>query len=142
VRTRRQSARDKELREQRVEFRLWAKWRRQRVEALLNGPYSEAVQSLLIFSKTMPTPSALLDFIARGPWSDADADTRAEVLSLLDAVITKRRERMGFVPFDDALPGQPDNLFLLLRELLAPPPGAKPGLSNETLSIRNTENVE
>jgi hypothetical protein len=136
MKTRRQSARDKELREQRLEFRLWAKWRRQRVEQLCNGPHGDAAQALLLFSKTVPAPSALLDFIARGPWAGTDADTRYEILSLLDAMIIKRRERMGLPSFDDALPGQPDNLFLLLRELLAPPPGAQPGSTDATSKIQ------
>lgn len=136
MRTRRQSARNKELREQGIEFRLWKRWRRERLEALLNGPYGEAVRALLIFTKTMATPSALLDFIARGPWADANADVRFEILALVDAMVVRRRESLGLVPFDDALPGQPDSLFLLLRELLAPPPGAQPGSINATPKIQ------
>ena len=132
----------KALAEQRLEFRLWKKWRRGRLEALCCGPHGEAVQSLLTFCKTAPGPSAMVEFVKVGPWTDADLDTRFEILSLLDAVIVKRRERMGLVPFDDALPGQPLNVFLILRELLAPPPGAQPGLTNETSSSRNTEHVE
>jgi hypothetical protein len=81
-------------------------------------------------------PSELVDFITRGPWAGADADTCYEILSLLDTVIIKRRERMGLVPFDDALPGQPDNLFLILRERLAPPPGAKPGSIGQAAKIQ------
>lgn len=72
----------------------------------------------------MAGPTALIDFIASGPWSDADADTRFELLALVDATIIRRREHMGRVPLVDALPGQPDNLFLILREQLAPPSGA------------------
>jgi hypothetical protein len=94
------------------------------VEALLNGPYAEAAKALLAFSKVVAGPTALIDFIAAGPWSEADADTRFEILALVDATIIRRREHMGLIPLDDALPGQPDNLFLILRERLAPPSGA------------------
>jgi hypothetical protein len=120
----------KALAEQRLEFRLWKKWHHERVEVLLARPYAESASELLAFCKTMTAPSALIDFVKAGPWSDADGDVRFEILSLLDAIIIKRRERMGLPPFDDALPGQPDNLFLILRELLAPPPGAQPGSIN------------
>jgi hypothetical protein len=76
----------------------------------------------LAFFKTMTGPAALIEFIASGPWGDADSDVRFEILSLLDAVIIRRREKMGLAPFDDALPDQPLNVFLILREQLAPFP--------------------
>jgi hypothetical protein len=72
----------------------------------------------------------LIEFTSAGPWGDADSDTRFEILGLLDAMIVKHREKMGLAPFDDALPGQPDDLFLLLRQHLAPPTGAQPGFVN------------
>jgi hypothetical protein len=42
MRTRRLSARDKELRDQHTEFRLWKRWRRERLDALLAGPYADS----------------------------------------------------------------------------------------------------
>ena len=47
-------------------------------------------------------------------------DVRFEILALVDAVIMQGRERMGLMPFDDALPDQPLNAFLILRAQLAP----------------------
>jgi hypothetical protein len=122
--------RQKAITEQRFEFRQWKRWRRERFEALLQGPYTESVQALLTFSKTMPGPTALIDFVKTGPWSDANADVRFEILALVDAMIIRRREHMGLPPFDDALPGQSPNAFLILREQLAPysrPMAAPPG---------------
>jgi hypothetical protein len=147
------SKQQKALAEQRIEFRQWKRWRRERLEALLQGPYAEPAQALLTFVKTMTSPTALIDFIRSGPWGDADADVRFEILALVDAVIIRRRERMGLPPFDDSIGNRPLNVFLLVRELLAPtgihdfrltaaPPGAQPGLTNKTSSIRKTENVE
>jgi hypothetical protein len=118
MRTRQQKA----LAEQRLEFRLWKRWRRERLDALLAGPYAEPVQALLGFIKTMTGPSALVDFVISGPWAETNADVRFEILALIDAVIMKRREKMGLAPFDDALPGQPENTFLILRAHLAPQP--------------------
>jgi hypothetical protein len=119
MRTRWQSARDKELRGQCTEFRLWKRWRRDRLDDLLAGPYGEPAQALLAFLKTMAGPTALIDFIASGPWANADVDVQFEILSLLDAVIIKRRECLGLAPMDDSLPGQPENAFLILRARLS-----------------------
>jgi hypothetical protein len=115
MRTRQQQA----LAEQRHEFRQWKRWRRERLEALLAGPYAEPAQALLTFVRTMTSPTALVDFIRSGPWCDADADVRFEILALVDAVIIKRRERMGLPPFDDSIGGMPLNVFLLIREQLS-----------------------
>jgi hypothetical protein len=100
--------------------RAWRQWRRERLDALLAGPYGAPAQALLAFFKTMAGPTALIDFIKSGPWSSADEGTRFEILALVDAVIMKRREKLGLAPFDDALPDQPLNAFLILRAQLAP----------------------
>jgi hypothetical protein len=43
----------------------------------------------------------------------------SKILALVDAAIIQRRERMGLLPFDDSLPGQPPNVFLILRKQLS-----------------------
>jgi hypothetical protein len=108
-----------ELAGRRYEFRQWRRWRRERVQELLDGPYAEPARALLAFLKTMTTPTALIDFIASGPWADADAEVRAEVLALIDVAIVTRRERMNLPSFSDALGGEP-NVFLRIRDLLFP----------------------
>jgi hypothetical protein len=119
MRIHQQKAKEKALKERRTELRLWKRWRRERLDALLAGPYAEPAQALLTFLKTMTGPSALIDFVASGPWANADADVRFLILALVDAVIVKRREHMGRAPFDDSLPGQPENAFLILRARLS-----------------------
>jgi len=109
----RRTAQHKALTEKRIELRLWKQWRRERLEALLAGPYAEPAQALLAFFKTMTGAGALVEFVMSGPWADADEDVRYEILSLV-----KRRERMGLAPIDDSLPGQPENAFLILRARL------------------------
>jgi hypothetical protein len=113
--------------------RAWRRWHRERVEALLIGPYAASVQALLAFLKTMPSASALVEFVKHGPWQNTDAELRAEVLSLIDTVIIARREKLGLPPFDDSIGDMPLNVFLLVREqltdirnfrLTAAPPGA------------------
>jgi hypothetical protein len=109
-----------ELAGQRYEFRQWRRWRRERVQELLDGPYAEPAHALLAFLKTTPAPTALLEFVIRGPWATADPETRAEILALLDRHIVTQRERMNLPPFDDALNDTPLNLFLRIRDLLFP----------------------
>jgi hypothetical protein len=133
----------KALAEQNYQLRVWKRWRRERIEALLAGRYGEAAGALLAFLPTMSAPSALIDFVAAGPWADADADTRTEVLALIDAAIIKRRERAGLPPFDDPLPGKQPGAFLILREQLVlarlrtAPTGAQPGSKTFTTQTRN-----
>jgi hypothetical protein len=129
-------AKEKALKERRIGLRMWRHWRRERLETLLHGPYGGAVRTLLVLLKRSPKPATLLAAIRIGPWAEADADTRFEILALVDAAIVKRREISGLPPFDDALPfsDKPPNFFVVLRELLAPPPGAQPGLIKQTLS--------
>jgi hypothetical protein len=40
----------------------------------------------------------------------------------INTSITRMRERHGLPPFDDPLPGQPDNVFRIVRSILAPSP--------------------
>jgi hypothetical protein len=124
----------KALAEHSQQLRQWKSWRRERLENLLAGPYAEPTRALLAFLKTMSTPSALVAFIKSGPWNDADADVRSEVLTLIDTAIVARREHAGLPPFDDPLPGEPPGAFLHLREHLLlshlremAPTGAQPG---------------
>jgi hypothetical protein len=103
------------------QFALWRKWRRERSELLLAGPYTDAARDLIELLDTL-TPNAadmLLDRVRCGPWRDADPDTRFMVLALIDTAIIELRERQGLPRFDDpVLPDDPPNVFLMLREML------------------------
>jgi hypothetical protein len=101
-------------------FAMWRRWRRDRVEALLSGPHGEAVGELTAFLKGMTLEQApeLITLVERGPWRQADTDTRFEILGLIDAAIVRLRERNDLDPFDDALPGEPLTAFQVIREVL------------------------
>jgi hypothetical protein len=122
--------RDQEREDESRQYRLWRQWRRERVEPLLAGPYGEALRELLPDLRNLPPASELLAKIESGPWRNADADTRHEILALLDAAVIAHREKLDLVPFDDPTPEQPDNMFLKLRALLSretdPPQGGDP----------------
>jgi hypothetical protein len=50
------------------------------------------------------------------------------VLHQINRAITRLRERNGMAPIDDPLPGQSDNVFRRIKQMLcAAPPGAQPG---------------
>ena len=116
---RRAKATEKALAERDDLFRLWKQWRRERLETLLAGPHGEAAGALVAFLQTMTLDDGerLVEFVRAADWARADADTRFEVLSLINATIVALRERAGLPAFDDALPDQEPTTFLLIREL-------------------------
>jgi hypothetical protein len=120
VEKRARKAEQKALAERDTLHRGWKKWRRERIEVLLSGPHGNAARDLVAFlaDMTLDDASALLTRVKQGPWRSCDADTRFEVLSLIDAAIIRLRERADMPAFDDPLPGQPPNAFLILRECL------------------------
>ncbi len=104
---------------QTAQFRAWRQWRRDRAEALLDGPYGAAATELLDLLSRAASGAEVIAAVEGGSWCGADSNTRAEQLALAAAAIVKVREQAGLVPFDDPLPGEPDNLFLKLRSLLS-----------------------
>jgi hypothetical protein len=104
-----------------TQFALWRKWRRERSDALLAGPHADAARGLieLLDRLTPDAADTLIEAVAQGPWCYANSDTRSMILSVADNAIIELRERNGLPPFDDPLPGEPNNVFLTLREVLA-----------------------
>jgi hypothetical protein len=99
----------------------YRRWRDERREALLAGPYRHPVRRLISFLKSMGLQdgAALIQLVEREQWRSADFDTRHEILALIDNAVISLRERHGLPPFDDALPAELPNVFLLIREALA-----------------------
>jgi hypothetical protein len=114
-----QKAAEKALAEREDLFHLWKLWRRERLETLLAGPHGDATRELVAFLQTMTLDDGarLIEFVRVAGWERADADTKFEVLSLINAAITALRERAKLPPFDDALPGEKSTTFLIIREL-------------------------
>jgi hypothetical protein len=102
-------------------FRLWQHWHRQQVEQLRAGPYAAAVHELAGFLETLSLTSGpeLIKLVRRGPWRDADPDTRFQILRLIDAALVQLRERRGLAPFNDALPDEPPTVFQIIRDDLS-----------------------
>jgi hypothetical protein len=120
VETRREKAKAKALQERDDLFHLWQKWRRERLDTLLAGPYGTEIQALLEFLRTTSLDDSLrlVDFIRAGNWHLADADTRCEILGLINAAITTLRERAGLKPFDNGIPPDEEpSTFLVIKEM-------------------------
>jgi hypothetical protein len=116
---RRAKAAEKALIERDDLFRLWKRWRRERLETLLAGPNGAAAHELVTFlqAMTLDDGARLVKFIRAAGWARVDADTKFEVLSLINATVMRLRERAKLPPFDDPLPGQAPTTFLILREM-------------------------
>ena len=59
----------------------------------------------------------LVEFVRAAGWERADADTKFEILSLINATITALRERAKLPPINDALPDEEPTAFLIIREM-------------------------
>ena len=116
---RRATAAEKALAERDSLHQLWKVWRKERVAALLSGPRAAAAQGLVAFLQTMTLDDGdrLIEFVRAADWARADADTKFEVLSLINATITALRERAGLPAISDALPDEEPTTFIILREM-------------------------
>jgi muconolactone delta-isomerase len=117
---RRERAAEKELQERADLFRIWRQWRRARLDALLAGPHSAKVQALIAFLEgmTLDQGPELIEHVRAAGWQRADADTKFEILSLINSAITALRERAGLAPFDDGIPPEEEpSVLVILREI-------------------------
>jgi hypothetical protein len=116
---RRAKAAEKALAERDDLLHLWKQWRRERLEALLAGSHGAAAQELVAFlqAMTLDDGARLIKHVRAAGWESADADTKFEVLALINAAITALRERAKLPPIDDPLPHEESSAFLILREL-------------------------
>jgi hypothetical protein len=101
-------------------LRSWRAWHQERLEQALAGAHSTLIAELVtILDRLELTSSAtLLELMQRADWDAVDADTRFEVLHLINARIAKMRERHGLPAIDDPLPSQPDNVFRRIKTRL------------------------
>jgi hypothetical protein len=100
-------------------LRHWRRWHRELVADALAGPHADLVKQVLeILSRMTLSSPERLEFVQAQGWATVDADTRALLLHQIDCRITALRERAGLSPFDDALPHQKTNGFLVIQRLM------------------------
>ena len=115
-----QSKLDGKKAEQNVLYVQWQKWKEDRRKELCEGPHGQAATDLSVFLDAMHMGQAeeLIDFVRLGPWQNADRDARFMVLDMISNTITYKREQLGLEPFDDPLPDDEPNAFVIIRDLL------------------------
>jgi hypothetical protein len=116
---RRATAAEKALAERDDLFHLWKLHRQERLDALLAGPHGAAARELVAFLQTMALDDGnrLVEFVRAAGWARVDADTKLEILALINTAICAMRERAKLPPIDDALPGEAPTTFIIIREM-------------------------
>jgi hypothetical protein len=112
-------------------LRAWKRWHREERTAVLAGPHGPALAELFRMLDNIEhvRPSQLVGLVQSIAWSTIDYPTRLAVLHETNSAVSKQRERLGLAPFDDGLPGDPPNVFCLIRTaiLFAELPAARGG---------------
>ena len=88
-------------------------------QAILKGPHAVELKMLPAFLYTMTlsaAPFLLHGLEAHGWYLHLDIETRRVIFRMIDNAICRCRVRNGLAPMDDPLPGEPDNVFRIVRE--------------------------
>jgi hypothetical protein len=126
----RKPTKDEKLAESQKLSRAYKRWHREQLDAALASAHGATVAELMSLLDRLELNSAatLLACIQRTDWSTISYDIRLTILHQINRTITRLRERNGMAAIDDPLPGQPDNVFRRMKQMLfAAPPGAHPG---------------
>jgi hypothetical protein len=110
----------KEIEDQSRLLRSWRAWHQEQLEVALAGAHGALVTELMIILDRLELSSsaALVALMERSDWNAVDADTRFEVLHLINTRISKMRERHGLPAIDDPLPPQSDSVFRRVKARL------------------------
>jgi hypothetical protein len=139
---RRNSEKDKKLADDERLLRAWRNWHRERLDEAMAGPHGVVVVQVVEFLKTMSPASAnaLLALMRSQVWADVDADTRFELLHLINSTITRLREKNGMPPIDDPLPDSRRTCSCWSRNICFPQGRATPEAfpaSHETKGVNH-----
>lgn len=95
--------------------------RRQRIQALCDGPEGERIKDLIRFLKRMDLSSGadLVERIRVADWASAlPGDDRHLLLSIISGAIRNMREKNGLPPLDDPILDEPPRVYQQIREAL------------------------
>jgi hypothetical protein len=117
------SASDKQAFENSVLMKRYRQALANRRQELLNGPHGREVKGLLqlLDNLTASSAAALVLYVSKARWlTDADRNTRFDVLAIVGTAIARLRVRSGLLPFDDSLPymNEAPTAFEQIRKLL------------------------
>ncbi|MCP1558599.1 UNVERIFIED_ORG: hypothetical protein M2438_002686 [Methylobacterium sp. SuP10 SLI 274] len=97
---------EQELKDEQLLSKLYQRWKKQKRDALLDGPHGKDVRGIVSFLDTMSLSSApaLIKTIERARWIETMAvSDRHTLLGIVSAGIVRCREKAGLPPFDDEI---------------------------------------
>jgi hypothetical protein len=117
---RQRTAQEKKLADDARLLRWWKAWHREERDAVLAGPHAVTLAELFRMFANIECvkPAQLIGFIGAIDWGSIDHETRLTVLHEVGVAITRHRERRGQEPFSDPLPGQLNNAYRIIKNLL------------------------
>jgi hypothetical protein len=104
-------------------LRQWHAFHAEQLQEILAGPDGTVLTPVIEQLKTLgPGRSqALIELVQRCDWSTIGADTKLVLLHELNAAIGRVRRTLKLEPIDDPLPGQPENLYRIIKMILEIP---------------------
>jgi hypothetical protein len=88
-------------------------------QAILDSDHAAPYARMLAILKRLPDRAReLVEHLGKGWIKCLSAQQKQTVLSMISARIIRVREIDGRAPFDDPMPGEPDNLFLICRKII------------------------
>jgi len=115
---RRRRTQDQELADNARLLRGWRHWHAEQLQEALAGIHADVMRRLMAQLENLRSARELVGFISAQDWSAVDNDTRATALHEIDAAITTLRQGNGLAPIDDALPGDRDTVFQVIKRIL------------------------
>jgi hypothetical protein len=104
-----------------TQLKLWRRFHREEIQAVINGPYRDQWRELLrvVKAMTLENPGEITTYVQGAQWlREADLQTRRVVLSMIARAMIQLREINGYAPFDDSLPGEEPTAFEIIRNEL------------------------
>jgi hypothetical protein len=116
-------ARTDELEDNAKLLRIWHAWHAEQLQQILAGPDGAAIAPVIEQLKALgPGKSqALIELVQRCDWSTVGADAKFVLLHELNTAISRVRRTLKLDPISDPLPGQPENLFRIIKTILGIP---------------------
>ena len=103
------------------QLRHYRRWQRQQIKLHLAQPYDAEWRELArwLSRLTLDDDDALVEYVCNARWLlEAGMAARQAALLVISGRIITLRLMNGYPPIDDALPGEPDTVFQIVRDAL------------------------
>jgi hypothetical protein len=116
-------ARTDELEDNVKLLRQWKAWHAEQLQEILAGPDGAAIAPVIEQLKILGLgrSQVLIELVQRCDWSTVGIDAKLVLLHELNDAIGRVRRTLKLEPIDDPLPGQPENLYRIIKAILGIP---------------------